>query len=54
MPDDPTEEYPGPEGEPETMETAAEHGHLAAQAQATLSRFAEAASSDPYDPMEEF
>lgn len=54
MPDDPTEEYPAPEGGEETMGEAAEHGHASNAAQTLLGQFSgaarDAAGSDPYDP----
>jgi hypothetical protein len=58
MPDDPSEEFPAPEGGRETMAEAADLGHASSAAQTMLGRFRasanEMARQDPYDPTEEF
>ena len=53
MPDDPTEEYPAPEGTEETLAEAQQHGHAAGVVQQTLDSIGGAAGSDPYDPTED-
>jgi len=53
MPDDPSETYPSPEGEQETLMEAIKHGHAAEAAQATLAKFDEATGGSPYDPTED-
>ena len=53
LPDVPGEIYPAPEGGQETLAEAVRHGHASGAAQTVLGKFSEAASADPYDPVEE-